>query len=40
MLNAPPELVVNRKVSTPGNTSIGPPGSVDAAQIFVMRSTP
>ena len=40
MLNAPPELVVNRNVRTPGTTSIGEPGRVASAQIFVIRSRP
>ena len=40
MLNAPPELVVNRNVSTPGTTSIGLPGRVASAQTFVTRSRP
>ena len=40
MLNAPPLFVVKRSVSTPGISSIGSPGSVASAQIFVIRSTP
>ncbi len=38
MLNAPPELVVNRNVSTPSITSIGASTRRVSAQTFVSRS--
>ena len=39
MLNAPPEFVVNRSVSTPGIRSAGASCRVRSAQSFVRRSS-